>query len=174
MILQHRQRDYRRNWIVSMILLMGTFGMTALPAAADPVDETVKIAREFLQVFCAKDMTKVATYFAPGARVQRARLEGATPVVETFDAAAWVAEAGPSIADLQDFKIEILEDSGLDFGEGTTVEGTTVSVRFRATGAVGGGSFVNNGVDTFSFAKIDGAWRIVLYNSYEKLIFNKP
>lgn len=169
MALRNRSIWNQRNWISGLMLFLAALGMSALPVAADPVGETGAIAREFLQSFCAKDMKKVASYFAPGARVQRARLEGTTPVVETFDAAAWIAEAGPSIADLQDFKIEVLEHAGLDFGEGVTV-----SVRFRATGAVGGGTFVNNGVDTFSFAKIDGAWRIVLYNSYEKLVFSKP
>lgn len=169
MVLRNWHTWNRRNWIACLMVFLAVLGMTAVPATADPVGETATIAREFLESFCAKDMKKVATYFAPGARVQRARLEGTTPVVETFDAAAWIAEAGPSIADLQDFKIEVIEHAGLDFGEGATV-----SVRFRATGAVGGGSFVNNGVDTFSFAKIDGVWRIVLYNSYEKLIFSKP
>ncbi|MEM8932396.1 MAG: nuclear transport factor 2 family protein [Acidobacteriota bacterium] len=134
-------------------------------AGSGLVEATAR-AEAFFRAFTAKDMERVESFFAPDARVQRARLGDGAAEIEAFDLATWLAEAGPSIAPLRDFAIEVLGRSGASFGDGVTV-----SLHFRATGAVGGGTFTNDGVDTFSFVNVDGVWKIALYQSIEKLVF---
>lgn len=134
----------------------------AAVAAASPAD----VAKQFFSAFTAKDIDTVLALFAPGALVQRARLESeGLPDLAQFGAPEWAESARAGIADIRNFQMEILEVAAVEFGPGVTV-----SVRFRATGQVGENiSFVNNGVDSFSMIRIEGAWRIVLYNSMEKL-----
>jgi len=139
------------------------------PAAADSAatGSPEEVATRFLKAFEQKDIDTVVSLFAPGALVQRARLTEAAPELAHFGAQEWAEDAKSGIAGVQDFKIEVLEISSLSFDEGTTV-----SVRFRATGRVGENSFfINHGVDSFSLTRIEGEWRVLLYNSMEKLEF---
>ena len=140
----------------------------APPAAAEDVaaDAPAALAREFMAAFAAKDLERVGAMFAPDAVVQRARLGGETPEVVQFQAADWLAEAGEGIGGVRDFRIEVLDTESVAFDGGVTV-----SVQFRATGSVGEGGFVNDGVDTFSLVPAGDGWRILLYNSFEKLRF---
>jgi len=145
------------------VLMLLPWGATSLLAEDDHDPE--QWARHFMELFEAQDLDTIATLFAPGALVQRARLGGEAPEFAHFAAAAWVADTREGIAAVEDFKMEVLEVTSLGFGEGTTV-----CVRFRATGRVGENRFfINNGVDSFSFSQMGGEWKIVLYNSMEKL-----
>lgn len=152
-------------------LVAAVIAAAVLPAHAagdtgPPEEVAVSLARDFLSAFAAKDLDRVASMFAPTAHVQRARVATEPPELAQFATATdWLAEAGRGIQSVRDFEIEVLETSALAFDGGVNV-----AVRFRATGSVGEGvRFVNDGVDTFSMARADGAWRIVLYNSFEKL-----
>ncbi|MEM9555158.1 MAG: nuclear transport factor 2 family protein [Acidobacteriota bacterium] len=157
------------SWSAAAFALFALSAWTTPIAADDAVDRQALIAEAegFLAAFQAKDMERVGSYFAPGARVQRARLAaGGAPTIESFDAPTWLAGAGASIAGIQGFEIRTLDTAVADFGAGATV-----TIHFRATGDVGVGRFVNDGVDSFSFAQVDGAWKVLLYNSMEKLTF---
>lgn len=124
------------------------------------------VATLFFSAFADKDIDTVLSLFAPGALVQRARLESEGPHdLAQFGAAEWAESARAGIAGIRNFHIEILEIVPVEFGSGVTV-----SVRFRATGQVGENvSFTNDGVDSLSMIPVDGTWRILLYNSMEKL-----
>lgn len=155
--------------VVLLFAVVASVGLPGSPLAADEDSEAAeKLATHFLEVFAQKDIDTVAALFAPGALVQRARLtEGAAPDLAKFDAQEWAEDARSGIAGVEDFKMEILDVASASFGDGITV-----SVQFRATGRVGEDTFfINNGVDSFSMTRIDGEWRIILYNSMEKLEF---
>ena len=162
---------YPPRSLISVILLFAVvacLGLHGSPLAADEgIAAAEKVATDFLEVFAQKDIDTVAALFAPGALVQRARLTEGAPEVASFDAQEWAEDARNGIAGVEDFKMEILDVASASFGEGVTV-----SVQFRATGRVGENTFfINNGVDSFSMIRIDGEWRIILYNSMEKLEF---
>lgn len=133
------------------------------------VEETSALAEDFLRAFAARDFERVRAILAPEARIQWAWLGGEAPQIESFEVDEWLARVTESTAPLDDFQVEILGSNALAFDDGVSV-----SVRFRMLGAVGGGRFVNDGVDTLSFAQIEGQWRIVLSNSIEKLVFLRP
>lgn len=162
----------RRGPIVNRRVVALACGLllAVLPVSAAPDDAeaaSAGLAREFMAAFAAKDMERVGAMFAPNAVVQRARLGDGEPELVQLEVADWLVEAADGIDGVQDFRIEVLDSASLAFDDGVTV-----SVRFRATGSVGEGmSFVNDGVDTFSLVSVGGAWRIVLYNSFEKLRF---
>ena len=149
--------------LVCMVLMLS--GVSS-PALAEGSSSPAEVATLFLKKFEQKDIDAVVALFAPGALVQRARLAANGPDIANFAADEWARSSKEGIAGIEDFKIEVLETSEVSFGEGTTV-----SVRFRATGRVGQTYFINNGVDTFSLSQQEGAWRILLYNSMEKLEF---
>ena len=156
-------------WLASLLWIVGSLITGSLPTPSVEAEEAspATVAEEFMRAFAAKDLDAVIEMFAPGALVQRARLGDAAPEVAHFEAVQWAEQAGRGIGAVQDFRIEILETSTLTFGEGATV-----SVRFRATGKVGEqASFINDGVDTFSLVRDGDGWKIVLYNSMEKLRF---
>lgn len=164
-------RTHRLASVVCVCVLVVGLGLApASSAGAEAADPAAleATAEEFLAAFAEKNLDRVDDLLAEGALIQRARLESDGPELVTFTAAEWLAESGPAIAGIEEFRIEPLSTTVLDFGAGATV-----SVRFRATGRVGGGHFVNEGVDTFSFAQVDGAWKIVLYQSLEQLVFHQ-
>ncbi|MEE8587564.1 MAG: nuclear transport factor 2 family protein [Acidobacteriota bacterium] len=160
-------RRLARTMLLALAAGAALGGSTAGKAAQPK--SPVEVAVQFLQSFADKDMETVRSLFAPGALVQRARLsgQGGPPELASFQAGPWADESERGVAQVQDFKIEVLETNQIGFGEGQTV-----SLRFRATGKVGNGmAFVNNGVDTFSLVQVEGAWRILLYNSIEQFQF---
>jgi len=153
---------------LALVLTVASVALLGAPLAADEGNKDAEqVATRFLEVFAQKDIDTVSALFAPGALVQRARLTEEGPELARFGAQEWAEDARNGIAGVQDFRIEILDVASASFGEGVTV-----SVQFRATGRVGEtASFINNGVDSFSLTRIDGEWRILLYNSMEKLEF---
>lgn len=149
---------------VFAVLLAG--GAAAVGVAAEEPVTPSQVATHFLHSFAANDLETVQSLFAPGALVQRARLspQGGDPELASFQAQPWAEESVRGASSVKDFKIEVLETEETSFGEGVTV-----NVRFQATGEVGNGmAFVNDGVDSFSMVQIDGSWRILLYNSFER------
>lgn len=130
---------------------------------------TTALAEDFLRAFAARNFERVEELLAPDARIQWAWLGDQDSELESFSVEEWLARVTESTAGLDDFQVEILESNALAFDDGVSV-----SVRFRMLGSVGGGRFVNDGVDTLSFAQIDGQWRIVLSSSIEKLVFVRP
>jgi hypothetical protein len=134
--------------------------------SAEPLTPGV-VAERFMGSFSEKDMSTVRSLFASEAVVSRVRF-GADGKAETAQLTAqdWADEAQSSIADVEDFRIEVLETSTVTFDQFATV-----SVRFRATGSAGPYSFLNNGIDTFAMTRTQGAWQIHQYSSFETLTF---
>lgn len=154
-------------FLVVLTCLMSLAPPLTAQAGDDGAQAAEEVATRFLQLFAEKDLDAVDALFAPAALVQRARLTDELPELAAFGAREWADDARQGIASVEDFKIEVLDVTSLSFGEGITV-----SVLFRATGRVGESTFfINNGVDTFSLVEMEGDWRIVLYNSMEKLEF---
>ncbi|MCP4661902.1 MAG: nuclear transport factor 2 family protein [bacterium] len=152
-----------------LIGVLATAGVLGAAESQPPAVSPSEVAEKFLKAFERKDIDAVVSLFAPGALVQRARVTETEPEFAHFGVEEWAAGAQQGIAGIHDFKIEIIETKAVGFGEGTTV-----SVHSRATGQVGENTFVvNDAVDSFSMTHVDGEWRILLYNSVEKLVFRE-
>lgn len=154
--------------LASAALLALLVAPAAGAETADAPGEPEALARSFLEHFQQKDFDTLRGLFAPGALVQAARLgNDAEMRVVPFTVDSWTADASNGISAVRNFEMKILDVSSLGFDGGVTV-----SVRFQATGEVGESiRFVNNGVDSFSFIQHEGEWKIILYNSIEKLVF---
>lgn len=146
------------------IVLAATFVLAAGPVLAE---EPADVAKRFLQLFEKKDFAAIRGLFAPGAVVSTVDLSRTEPP-KTAQAAAgeWIDGIAKELEPVTFNKIEALETSTLAFDQGATV-----SIHFRSSGKAGEHTFTNEGIDTYSLTKIDGAWRIVRYGTFERLEF---
>ncbi|HYH44347.1 MAG TPA: nuclear transport factor 2 family protein [Thermoanaerobaculia bacterium] len=134
-------------------------------AATVPPESPADIATRFLRAFEKKDFKAVGSLFAPGALTSAVNLSlNGPPQLAQVTAAQWVQEAEKGLAQLGDIKIDVLDVKTLEFEQAATV-----SARFRSTGTVGGKAFTNNGIDTYSMVRVDGAWKILHYTFIELL-----
>ncbi len=149
---------------VRSIVLAVTFVLAAGPVLAQ---EPADVAKRFLQLFEKKDFAAIRGLFAPGAVVSTVDLSRTEPPqVGQKAAGEWIDQIAKELEPVTFNKIEALETSTLAFDQGATV-----SIRFRSSGKAGDHTFTNEGIDTYSLTKVDGAWRIVRYGTFERLEF---
>jgi ketosteroid isomerase-like protein len=141
----------------------------AVPGRAETAkpDSPADVATQFLRAFEKKDFKTVSSLFAPGAVTSAVNLKrNGPPELAYAPAAQWVQEAEKGLAQIDTIKLELLDVKTLEFAEAATV-----SVRFQAAGKAGDMSFTNNGIDTYSMVRVDGAWKILHYTFIELLEF---
>lgn len=149
---------------VRAIVLAVTLMLAAGPVLAE---EPADVAKRFLQLFEKKDFAAVRGLFAPGAVVSTVELSRTEPPkVGQKAAGEWIDQISKELEPVTFKGIEVLETSTLAFDQGATV-----SIRFRSSGKAGEHTFTNEGIDTYSLTKVDGAWRIVRYGTFERLEF---
>lgn len=155
----------RKRWR-SLVVLTLVCLLRPLPAGA--AGETpLEAATRFARAFESQDFATVRALFAPGAFVSRVELgKDGTPGFHRFSAEAWTADAERNHAYLKDVRLEIL-----DSATQTLEQGAVVNLRYRFSGKAGSRSFVSNGIDTYSLIRMDGAWRVLQYDYFEKLDF---
>lgn len=153
--------------------LMAVLAAVSIPAplsaeSRQAVDEMpAAVADRFLQAFAKKDFQTIRTLFAPGAVVSVINLaRQGSHDVSYMTPDQWMGEAEKSLGGVTFTGFEQLDTSTLSFDQGATV-----SVRFRATGKAGDHAFTGNGIDTYSMIKVDGAWRILRYGTFELIDF---
>lgn len=143
------------------------FAADAADAAEKAGGEPADVAARFLQAFGKKDFQTLRTLFAPGAVVSTVNLaRSGAPTVAYKTAEEWLEQTQKELAPITSIELKTLDTSALSFDQGATV-----SVRFRATGKAGESSFTNDGIDTYSMTRVDGAWRILRYGTFELLEF---
>ena len=140
----------------------------AVPGGAEMAPTSpADVATQFLRAFEKKDFKTVSSLFAPGAVASAVNLKrNGPPELAYVPAAQWVQEAEKGLAQIDTIKLDLLDTKTLEFAEAATV-----SVRFQATGKAGDMSFTNNGIDTYSMVRVDGAWKILHYTFVELLEF---
>jgi ketosteroid isomerase-like protein len=149
---------------VRAIVLAVTFMLAAGPVLAE---EPAEVAKRFLQLFEKKDFATIRGLFAPGAVVSTVDLSRTDPPKTAQKAAGeWIDQISKELEPVTFNKIEVLETSTLSFDQGATV-----AIHFRSSGKAGEHTFTNEGIDTYSLTKVDGAWRIVRYGTFERLEF---
>lgn len=152
-----------------MVLLAACTAIIAVPARADMAqpDSPADVATRFLRAFEKKDFKAVGSLFAPGAVASAVNLSrNGPPELDYLTAAEWVQEAEKGLSQIDTIKLDLLEVKTLEFEQAATV-----SVRFQAAGTAGDHSFTNNGIDTYSMVRVDGAWKILHYTFIELLEF---
>lgn len=149
---------------VLVLLLVLPVGLAPV-RAEDPEETPVAVAKRFLRAFEQKDFQAIRTLFAPNAVVASTLLSASgRHELDYKPLEDWIKEAEQEVAQIQDFKIEPLEDSVLSFATGAAV-----SIRFHSSGRVGKTTFVTEGVDTYAMVRVDGAWRILRYSYIEQM-----
>ncbi len=141
----------------------------AVPGGAETVqpDSPTEVATRFLRAFEKKDFQAVGSLFAPEAMTSAVNLSrNGPPDLAYVTAAQWVQEAEKELAQIDTIKLEILDVKTLEFEQAAIV-----AARFHASGKAGNKSFTNDGIDTYSMVRVDGAWKILHYTFIELLEF---
>ena len=155
-----------RRAAASAIFLAAALAVPAGAEMAQP-DSPSEIATQFLRAFEKKDFKTVGSLFAPGAMTSAVNLSrNGPPELAYVPAPEWVKEAEQGLAQIDTIKLDVLDVKTLEFEQAATV-----SVRFQAAGKAGDKSFTNNGIDTYSMVRVDGAWKILHYTFIELLEF---
>lgn len=157
-------RAWRALTVLALVLLL----RPPSAVAAEAREETpLEAATRFARAFESQDFATVRALFAPGAAVSRVELgQDGTPRFHRFSSEAWTADAERNHVYLKDMRLEIL-----DSATQTLEQGAVVNLRYRFSGKAGSRSFVSNGIDTYSLIRVDGAWRVLQYDYFEKLDF---
>jgi hypothetical protein len=139
----------------------------AIPAGAETAKpgSPADVANQFLRAFEKKDWKTVGSLFAPGARTSAVNLSrNGAPELASMTAEEWLKGTEQGLAPMESIKLEVLDVKTLEFEEAASV-----SARFQSKGTFGGKPFTNNGIDTYSMVRVDGAWKILHYTYFERL-----
>ncbi|MDJ0751428.1 MAG: nuclear transport factor 2 family protein [Woeseiaceae bacterium] len=165
-----KQTDAATNNRLSTLVLLVCLACCASIAQASQTQSPEQVMTEFLEAFVDYDYATCLSLLAPGATITIVRSEDSVDYGRSHKTAAeWLGEVRNSGAkDLENFSVSILEASRLDHRHGTTV-----TLKFTASGNAGPFDFSNYGFDTGNLVRTNDGWRIVHYSSFESFVMAK-